>query len=261
MGEYNDKEKLVYSFLGNESFKRFVGNLELYQKMLAEAKTREERLTLMVRMHKIHFRRERKDTPEDVREMNTEYDKMIAEALSWCENGEFTNEKLARRAAEIPFAEKLLAKWNPHAGETVDGGALMVNDLVAYHVDSPEVISLHVITANIPKERLLVEVLEGFKLFAQKLQEPEMAGIQTIKMESWLLSKDFVPKIKMIFGEDIELSQVEKPGTNEEIDVAKRLPLKFNYLSLQRYLAEGKEPEIGELLLSKEDFIKAMEKL
>lgn len=244
----------------NESFKRMMNNLVTYQEFLQQANNEEEKQQIRTRMKKIFTRKPPKEPMTDADKLNLAFDQVVQEALTWCETEEFSSERFAELIQENGLTEQLLKKFSPQSGETVDGGAVMLNDFISYHFEAEDVASIHIMAANIPSEKIYEKLFEGLTLLVEKLKD-DLPQIKTITMKSWLLSQEFIPKIKKIFGDNVEIETLTEEDDSVVIPVEQRIPLRFNSKALRKYLTTGEKPSIGTLTLTVDQFIEAVEKL
>ncbi|MFA5947172.1 MAG: hypothetical protein WC813_04080 [Patescibacteria group bacterium] len=246
-----DKEK-AEALVSNPAFKRFTGSFELYQKLYSSESNHDE---MARRMHDFYLARFSQPINEAI--PNVEKAKSLLEgALNDCEAGDFTALGFAKNLVNLRLADEMLAMWNPDqefGGEGADKYRL--NAVVHYNDEGNGVISLHLGASGVSSEEFLAKTIEGFALFAKKLQSGEIPA-KTIIMKSWLLGKRSEAKVKALLGEDIEIRNTDPE--DKEVEAIQQTALEHNNKSFERYLKTGEKPEVRQVEITADRFVKKL---
>ena len=242
-------------FMESEPFKRMVGNFEIFQKLLAEVQNEDEKKVLNLRMREVFSPSKETVEDEQINRLRQDLFKIFEQIFKLCENGQFSLEKAADLMAGSLAAEKILEEWNQKPGverETEKIVIKNVNEVIKfdYGKDNNELI-INIPPTSVSGSELFAKAVEGLKLIAGMIENGELSEVKKIKMMSWLLGKAFEEKIRMIFGDGIELSSVSE---EDAVDVQK-LALTYNRRSLETFLKTGQRPEVRLLEMDKEQFL------
>ena len=246
-----DQEK-AESLAGNPAFRRFTGSFELYQKLYESEPNREE---MMHRMHEFYLARFSQPIDEAI--PNVEKAKSLLEgALNDCEARNFTALGFAKNLVNLRLADEMLDMWNPDQEFGREGAdKYRLNAVVHYNDEGDGVISLHLGTSGASSEEFLTKTIEGFVLLAKKIKSGEIKA-KTITMKSWLLGKRSESKVKALLGEDIEIRDTDP--ADKEVEGIQQTALEHNNKSFERYLKTGEKPDVRQIELLSDKFVKQL---
>lgn len=261
--EHQEQQRLE-RLSGNVSFQRFARGFEIYQKAYDDA-SEDEKVTIRERMLDVHGaldldgldqsgfwgKKKRKQLDEEASDVQ----KVILSVMREAEAGTFTTQMLGEAFVNAGLDDDLLGLWSHEAGE-VDGGDLFyANELVAIHMDTEDEISIHIGANAVKGSELIMKIIEGFKLIAEKIKEGRIAA-KKISMKSWLLAPAFEPKIRMLLGSEVDFYDVDP-----EDDMTKAiqdLALLYNGRSLKDFLSTGEKPIVRGVDMTGPEFVAAM---
>lgn len=245
-------EQKKQELLENPAFQRFAACFELYQQLLVDADLDEE--VTKQRMRDLH--RERIDTMIESRPgMRTtieDYGEPALRAIEICEEGTFSAEKFSEVIISSPVAQIFRLEWFQQPGRVRMGGELAMNDLLSVRYEVHGQVSLHIGSAPVKKGEVIPKLVEGLKRLATELSIRD-THVETILMKSWMLAPAFSDKIEGIFGNDVEVTEVN----NDDLEVlsVQHKALEYNTPSLDHYLRTGEYPPVGQITMSREDFV------
>jgi len=244
----------VTELLNNFVFQRFSRGFEIYQEIILQFKTEDKDFSeIKSRMLRVW------NTLCSFlyQEKGYEFKKIMEGQIEKCESGSFEADELATELVALRMDGGLFAETPHSEGDKIDEYTIHVNEVVSYTWAVETRVKLDVATANFSSGEVFTKVIEGFKKVADLLKNGEMKNVRIVQMTSWLLSKDFEPKILELF------SKIPAESLNFEEDddygPAQDLALNFNARSLQKFLLTGEKPKTRHLEISKEDFIRNFE--
>lgn len=257
MEKVSSEQNKIEQFLSSPQFQRHFEVAATYQRLLEENKDDQGKYDLIKKRFHDQF-----DPPSlEESERPPFYDENIAirkQIFLLSETGQLTKEKLANLFAASPVAEKQLASFNYKPGGITETGERLVNEVVAYNSKGDEGwVNLNIIPTSVQGTgELLAKIKEGFQAVAQDLKNGPLQHIKEVQMRSWLLGPDFADKIAAIFGENIKITDLSDDPDNSTAREIQKLALSYNKKAVEKYLMTGKLPEVKELKMTSEDFIK-----
>lgn len=244
------------ALLSNQSFRRLAQGFKLYQQLLAEATKEGDKQIIETRMRELYHSTLAPESPPNL-PLFPELQRIVREVIERCKQGAFSLNDFAALVLEVPpLADHLIARWNPKA-ETirVDGGDMMVNEIVGYSISPEEELSINLVTGNLKPNEIVTKVKAGLRILAERLKTGEIATKQ-VRMHSWLLGSRYTRLVHEVLGRDVLPQLPEQRISFVGLDAAQTLALQFNSSVLKRYLLTGEKPEVREVLMSREEFVK-----
>lgn len=257
MTEANNERLRYEALLAKPQFIRSFAAMNCYQRLCAESKDDPAALgKLKERMYSRFMPRERADADPDHAVVRAEYRKIQEQILAWCEQGEFSVEKAAELLANSSIADIMITGYSFKPGERNHNNNLMVNDTIDYcEHDDPREISLNIVPAATRGwDELVAKIIDGFKKIAIEMESGKLQHVEKIFMQSWLLAPAFENKVRKLLGDDIKIEEVvDDDGTVEQIQ---SLALSYNERSAEEYLRTGKLPEVRQVVMTRDEFIR-----
>jgi len=239
--ELNKKEKI----LANPAFRRFAGGFQLYQELINRGGNEADRDLIITRMRELY-----KPNPDDEVGQQAQASKilkaalaeLILPALRGCEENKFDIDRFAEKICRPPLYDLFSAEWNRSADEVEEeSGMIHVNELIAYKEDADGVISLHIRPTGIESKDLMEKVKNGFKSIKELLESDKLKADRII-MKSWMLGGNKQAEIV--------------PSDDEQYESIQFLALQYNRKSLRKYLETGEKPEVRQMIMTKEEFLR-----
>lgn len=258
MTENNEVNPLVESLLCNRAFQRFAHGFEIIQEVIKENEG-DTRMLVEERVSSLYKIKDPEsfDDPQ-VRAAIVAYNKIGKYCLeSSLQSYDFSSRRLAQMISELPdnLQQRFLELWNPKIGERSNSGHVMINELVSYEISNDSDLDFHIEPAPVSGKELLEKTIDGFKVVAKRLIAGEFPEVKNIRMASWLLNKNFEPKIKLLFGDDVQIEYLSEDDTQEDVPAIQQLAISYNDRSMRDFLVTGKKPEVGRLIISREKFL------
>ncbi len=247
----------IEAFLQNPSFQRFAAGFEEYQEVLKHAPDKE---IIKARFHSLYdVRLSHEEEDFEKKKLMEEVFSLIHGASNDCENGDFSNEKLAAQFAASSVGSLFLQDWNRHEGDFDEKSKMnFLNDLVAYQQDDENNISLHIRPTGVESKALLSEIIRGLRILRDKLQSGEIKA-DKIKMTSWLFDGEIGEKAKRMLGGDIIFKDVtETEDEDNSAQASQYMALQYNKRSMRKYLETGEKPVVKKATMTVGEFIKAI---
>lgn len=236
-----NKEKI----LSNLAFKRFAGGFELYQKLINREDSSATRDLIISRMRELYKPR---PNSQDVRlneaqnNLRSALLELILSTLRECEEKKFDANDFAEKISAPPLYDLFSAEWNRSATEVEkDSGMIHVNECIAYKQEKDGAISLHIRPVGIKSNDLWDKWKDGVKSIKELIKSGKISANKVI-MKSWLLSRD--KKAEKVSPDD------------DEYDSIQFLALQYNQLSLKNYLETGNKPEVRQIIMTKDEFLR-----
>ncbi len=253
------RQMLRERFLSNRAFERFFEVLSTYKRLLSEAEDDEARQLIKQRFHDFFDKSEEEMMGDMLDEQGIRRVKSAIssqrEISSLVETNQLTKDKLVELFVNFEFADKYLEHLERKPGSRSETGNLQINELIEI-VPGEKSIEIN-ITANDVKgtQNIIAKMIEGLRMLAAMMQENEsFSQVTEIKMTSWLFGDEWLDKVKMVLGNDVELVDETNP---EKIRGVQNMALSFNKRAVERYLLGGKEalPKVRTLVFNREQFI------
>lgn len=242
-------------FLASPQFQRLFEVMATYQRLLEENKDDPEKYNLIKKRFKDKF----DSAPQEGAEQTPQQDENILfkkQLLHLVETGKLTKEKFAGLFARSTLAEGILESYHPKPGSITETGKKFINEVVAYdNKEDNDWININIIPTSVRGTAdLLSKIKEGFQEIAQELKNGSLQHIKEVQMHSWLLGPDFADKIAVIFGENVKIADYSEDSAS--VREIQSLALSYNKRAAEKYLLTGELPEVKELKMTSEDFIK-----
>lgn len=257
MEKISSEQNKIEQFLGAPQFQRQFEVLATYQRLLEENKDDQEKYDLIKKRFHDQFDSTFKEESER-HPLYLEAEAVRKQIFLLTEAGKLTKEKLAGLFAKSALAEGMLAAFYPRPG-SIEHGKKFINEVVAYDSKEDEDwVNLNIIPTSVRgTPELLAKIKEGFQAVAQELKSGQLQHVREVQMISWLLGPDFADKISVIFGKDANITDFnDDPDNLSTTRAVQVLALSFNKRAAEKYLLTGKLPEVKELKMTSEDFIK-----
>ncbi len=232
-------QEKIQNLIHNESFRRFARCFELYQEILQSVST-DIQSTVKVRMRQLHDK----------------IDKLKSFALQQAESSSFTPLKLAEKIVSLGRDRYYLAFWGAHE-EHPKNQDRYVNKVVYYEQEPDGALSFHIDPNTLSATAQLSQLMEGFRIVAQKIAHNDLSANKIILI-SWLLGEQYQTIIHRVFRK-IKSPLYFRAAVSEKQSVQKtqRLALEYNTGLLRKYLISGKLPQVRELHLNTQEFVSA----
>lgn len=258
MEKISSEQSKIEQFLAAPQFQRMFEVVATYQRLLEENKSDQEKYDLI----KKRFHDEFDPPPLEESERPALYNESLAlrkQVLLLSEAGHLTKEKLATLLARSVLADGMLEQYHAKpGGDATENGGKLINEVVAYNSKKDEDwVNLNIIPTSVRGTgELLVKIKEGFQAVAQELKNGPLQHVKQVEMHSWLLGPDFADKVAVIFGEDAKITDLSDDPDLSTTKQIQDVALSYNKRAVERYLLTGKLPEVRELKMTSEDFIK-----
>lgn len=242
------------ALLANPSFKRFAGTLELYQDILRNT-NKDDTRTIRERMRSLysHDNTQQEDLTPDEAERSANADSIINDILRDCEAGRFSKEKMVSSMFDSDFGDLLLKNFTPKkVGETDERGRVFLSNIVSYDITKGGEIMIIVGSTGIEGQEVILGIKNGILELTKRIQSGEINGNRVV-MKSWLLGGKRKNIARHYLGNDLPIGDV--PDSDEDLEGLQKIACHFNRRMLRAYLLNGELPEVGEVVMSTDEFV------